>query len=572
MLFIAMICGNAPEVCSAQSRSGYGDYMQWDEWPRLRPGVQAGLASSYDRDGLNRDYNYYEAPTGFITTDQIVTVRTIQGPGIIYRFWMPHRNARDDYIVRMYFDGESVPRIDTRSEQLLTGAFSWFAAPLLTTSAGGQVCYETIPFQNSVRIEGENIGVGRNYYQYSYLIFPPGTQIESYSGSLTPAEQDARTATVALFNNAGQHPAGSSSTAVLLDTPATSIAAGDCLTLADVAGPGLVRRLNVRMDAATDAEPNGLLLRITYDGYTQPAIDVAVAHFFGAGSQRALYRSIPLGTDSPDGFYSYWPMPFHRSIRIVLCNTTAAAIVIDSAAVEYESQPIDPDMGYLHAHVESTTRATGTQYHPMLSATGCGHYVGNLLYLQQATNNFTILEGDEIVTIDGTRILNGTGTEDAYNGGYYYNWVGIQDDEPEGPMPQSVIRPLHGALYVHRNATPITRADQYRWQIADRIPFSRSIDFKIEASYADPGATFTSVAFWYQLPPVPGDDDHDCDVDADDVAHFLSCVSGPTILQTDPACLTCDHDGDGDTDQDDFGTLQRCLSGADVLGNPTCAD
>ena len=59
-------------------------------------------------------------------------------------------------------------------------------------------------------------------------------------------------------------------------------------------------------------------------------------------------------------------------------------------------------------------------------------------------------------------------------------------------------------------------------------------------------------------------------VDEDDRAHFDACVSGPTVLQTNPACLDMDFDGDGDVDQDDFAVFQRCWSGSDMLADPMC--
>ena len=58
--------------------------------PALDFGAQAGLASSYDRIGDNNDWSYYEWPEGQIKYERVCTVKTIQGPIVIYRFWMPH--------------------------------------------------------------------------------------------------------------------------------------------------------------------------------------------------------------------------------------------------------------------------------------------------------------------------------------------------------------------------------------------------------------------------------------------------------------------------------------------------
>lgn len=66
------------------------------------------------------------------------------------------------------------------------------------------------------------------------------------------------------------------------------------------------------------------------------------------------------------------------------------------------------------------------------------------------------------------------------------------------------------------------------------------------------------------------DFDRDTDVDADDLATFQDCTSGPAVLQTRVECPMADADGDGDVDQDDFGVLQRCLSGSSVPADPVC--
>ena len=73
-------------------------------------------------------------------------------------------------------------------------------------------------------------------------------------------------------------------------------------------------------------------------------------------------------------------------------------------------------------------------------------------------------------------------------------------------------------------------------------------------------------------PVIPGDFDHDGDVDSADLDHFMACALGPTIPQADPQCSSADFDGDTDVDQVDFGFLQRCFSGANKPGNPACAN
>lgn len=75
----------------------------------------------------------------------------------------------------------------------------------------------------------------------------------------------------------------------------------------------------------------------------------------------------------------------------------------------------------------------------------------------------------------------------------------------------------------------------------------------------------------YEFVLIPGDYDHDRDVDSDDWAGFESCASGPAISYVGD-CQQADFDGDGDVDPSDFGVFQRCFSGENSPGEPTCND
>jgi len=490
----------AAATASAQSGGGYGDYLDWTGWARVVNGDRPGLASSYDRTGGRADYNYYEHPPGLIEGDEDAVVKTIQGPGIVYRFWMPHYTAVRPYEVRLYFDGESEPRLATDSEQLLGGAFSYFREPLVTTFAGGQVSYEPIPFRTSLRIETRNRYGLCHYYQYSYRTFAPGTPVESWDGVLEPQEEAARLATAGLFESAGDHPAGESESAIRAVAGPALVPAGGQLTLVDLAGPGWIRRLTLRLDDATDEELECLRLRAFWDGKPAPAIDAPVGWFFGAGENRVAYRSLPMGTDSPAGFYCYWPMPFRAGARLELANALSHPVAIDSAVVEYEPMPVAPQIGYLHAAARDTTHHSGMTRFTMARAEGSGHYVGNMLFVEQDFDSQYMLEGDEVIVVDQADTLFGTGLEDAYNGGFYYNWWGGME-EPEGIAPSSAIRPLNGILRVERRTVPpFSRADQYRWMIADRVSFTRSFELTMETHYSVSGSRWRSVVFWYQLP------------------------------------------------------------------------
>jgi hypothetical protein len=544
---------------SGTTRDDYEALCDWDDLPRLKTGIVAGMASSYDRAGDNKDYNQYESPAGLQSVDTDTVITTLLGPGIITRFWMPRAGADQAVPVKVTVDGTLL--IDTNSDTFLSGRYGYVQSPLVKTLVGGQVSYEPIAFQTSLKIESSNYSSGswartHHYYQYSYHLLPAGQSVTPYSGTLTGDQQAARSTIANLINNVGSNPAGAIAGAVVLNTSSVSIPAGGAQALGTLSGSGQIRRLNLKMAGATDAQLDGLRLRVRYDGQAQNAIDVPVAHFFGAGHDRVPYQSLPLGTDGPDGFYSYWPMPYRQGAIVELYNATGSAIGITSAAVEYASGAVPADASYLHAVFNEETTTNGQTHHQILALTGEGHYVGNLLYVRKDGTLRSILEGDDIITVDGTTLF-GTGLEDAYNGGYYYNHVSANDgrdgDDDDGDVakPTSGTGPYYGLLNMHdidlaNPATSYLRTDQYRWLIGDYVPFSDSIDVLIENYGMSGDVLFGSTAFYYDMLRVPGD------ANMDHITDALDYVVVSNNYGTGTTWTEGDVNGDGVADVLDY--------------------
>jgi hypothetical protein len=115
------------------------------------------------------------------------------------------------------------------------------------------------------------------------------------------------------------------------------------------------------------------------------------------------------------------------------------------------------------------------------------------------------------------------------------------------------------------------------------VPAEVSTDFDAHVRFFDdPGATDCAIApgtcgaspivdmgAYETLLRVAGDNDQDGDVDGDDLAAFLSCLSGPGT-NSRPECGSWNSDHDGDIDLEDFGVFQRCLSGMDKGADPSC--
>jgi hypothetical protein len=353
-----------------------------------------------------------------------------------------------------------------------------------------------------------------------------------------------------MLQNVGNNPSGAdpnSCSNVLVNCVIPSYSSAPILNLSS---SGNIRTINIKLADPSDLNLKNLRIHVRYDAIQSFSIDVPIAHFFGAGFNRSLYKSLPVGTDSADGYYSHWPMPFRHGILIELYNAGSVPITLERSCVEYALHPVSVDEAYLQAYYSEETTSSGQTYHQILSAAGCGHYVGNFLWIEKSTGAASgTLEGDDIINSDGN-ILYGTGLEDAYNGGYYYNWVAIISSEPEGGKPTFAIRPYYGLLQMNPKLNDtggfigFYRVDQYRWHIPDFVPFKNSLDVKIENYAQQGGITFGSVGFYYLFSAKPGDATGDDMVNNDDL-QILSHYYG-TLFDAVPSQGDFNFDGNVD--------------------------
>lgn len=125
----------------------------------------------------------------------------------------------------------------------------------------------------------------------------------------------------------------------------------------------------------------------------------------------------------------------------------------------------------------------------LLNATGEGYWIGDNLHIANPAPEWWG-EGDEKAFVDGESFPStfGTGSEDFYG----YAWGSTK----------TFNRPYHGQPNSGSDKNNFGHADVHRWQIFDPIPFTKSIQFSIEAwswnEKLDP--TFAHTSYWYQAP------------------------------------------------------------------------
>lgn len=237
-----------------------------------------------------------------------------------------------------------------------------------------------------------------------------------------------------------------------------------------------------------------LWLEASWDGQPSPAVLAPLSLFFATPLgphpvDSALIQAA--ATDAGAQLTSLWPMPFARSALLRLKNTGGKPVrvlftmVSQSAPQQLAHQLAEGQVGYFHATYRREHLTTNGQDYTILQVGGLGKLVGVSMRLAGPPNR-GYLEGDERIRVDGssTPVIYGTGTEDHFGGGWYFN---------RGPFSL----PFHGAPgHTVENGQDVTSV--YRWFVTDSVPFRNGIVYSIEhGGQNDAPSDYESVAFWY---------------------------------------------------------------------------
>jgi hypothetical protein len=181
-------------------------------------------------------------------------------------------------------------------------------------------------------------------------------------------------------------------------------------------------------------------------------------------------------------------MPYWKNVKIELTNFSS--IVIDSvlSAVQYTNTALDKNShGYLKAYVRKENKLPNdpTDY-TFLEASGKGKMIALVVQgiqdtVIQGPNSY--LEGDERIYIDDakTPFIYGTGTEDIFNGGFYF----VLDE---------FCLPLGGMSNSDKNQN----RNMYRIYLNDAIYFRKNITANLEhGPVNDKNGQYHSICFYY---------------------------------------------------------------------------
>jgi hypothetical protein len=305
-------------------------------------------------------------------------------------------------------------------------------------------------------------------------------------------------------------------------SPSVKVEPKKVFTLAEIQGSGAIQHVWMT--------PTGHLrfsiLRIYWDGESQPSVEVPVGDFFACGWGRyAQISSLAVCVNPGSGFNSYWEMPFRKSCKMTLENLDTEAMTI-YYQIDYVLSEVPEDAAYFHAQFRRSNPLPYKTDHVILDGVkGWGHYVGT--YLAWGVHNTGWWgEGEIKFFLDGDSrfpTINGTGTEDYFGGSYDFD-VGPPvtfpfdllrtarpPEPPEHYHYQEFTTPYSGLAQVIRpdgHYESQQRFGLYRWHIMDPIRFDTNLKVTIQAlgwrsgwRYLPLQDDISSVAFWYQAEP-----------------------------------------------------------------------
>ncbi|MGD8278241.1 MAG: DUF2961 domain-containing protein, partial [Gemmatimonadota bacterium] len=264
------------------------------------------------------------------------------------------------------------------------------------------------------------------------------------------------------------------------------IAPRDSAVLLDLDGPGVIRRVWITVASRDPDYFRRLVLRMYWDGESAPSVAVPLGDFFGNPWDRRHWASLAMGASS-GGYFLYLPMPFRRHARILVDNGSDLPVDAFYFNADVETGASLPaDVATFHAVWNRDPRTSSSAPHRVLHAVGTGRFIGMVLGAESHAGDLGFLEGDEIFDVDGEFRGQGTGTEDYFNSGWYFD---------QGPFDA----PFHGLIV---KDDTLGRIAAYRWHIPDPVPFRDSVLIEIEHGHANREvADYATVAYWYQTEP-----------------------------------------------------------------------
>lgn len=447
---------------------------------RLRDDA-AMMISSYDPTGGNDDgfsgqHSYLRVEDGkYVVFDAM-------GPGCLYRIWSANPDGNP---IEFYFDDETTPRLKFDAwKNMFLDQVEPFTTPLSMHVIGGWTSYVPLAYEKRLKIVTAN---QPKFLQFSYTEFNDGEGVQTFTPEIEPEEREKIERVRSAWSQIGEHPMPE----LIKQTESYSIevAPGEQMSVFELEGAGVLHSLRIETLQYYEKQHRLALLRINADG-GEPEIECPFGDFFLQAFPESRSNSLLCGLHPKNDelYYCYWPMPYEDGLRLELKNESFQPIRLKVNIGYQPMERLPADSGRLNVHWRRQDPTVAGELFPILNAQGRGHWCGVSMAMQGKHPELGYLEGDEKAWIDDRdhQFYNGTGSEDYYNGGWYFGTTGSFPYYGCG-----VYRPLEG------------RCHAFRIHMTDLVPFQERARIGIEhGPVSDIAADYSGTIYWYGAPAV----------------------------------------------------------------------
>jgi hypothetical protein len=428
----------------------------------------------------------------------------IKGPGAVQRLWTAAISGK----IRFYLDDTEKPVYEGDARDFFWNPLEKLAGlndSLLYSRTFRQfdATYLPIPFAKQCRIEWIGNIAEPHFYHVGVRIYDPDTRVETFSAdrfggyALKLAETNRILADPECLNPA-DHSESQIVEAILEPTADKD--------LYRLEGPGAIGFFQIKIEAGNlEAALRKTLLLIWFDEAPVPQVKSPLGDFFGAAPGLNPFQSLPFSVNSDSTLVCRFIMPFKKSARIEIKNLSPETVSFVARVKQVNYAWNDDESMHFSARWSISNNLTAQHTDalavdiPYLTTRGTGRLVGAAAYLYNPSPVPTSWgnwwgEGDEKIFIDRDTFPSffGTGSEDYFN----YSWS----------SPRIFSYPYCGQP---RNDGPDNRgyAANFRWHIADDIPYTEKMEFFMELRHHGvvPGFNYARIAYYYSLPGAGGD-------------------------------------------------------------------
>jgi hypothetical protein len=436
----------------------------------------------------------------------------INSPGVVQRLWSASISGK----IRFYLDDMEKPVYEGDALD-----FFWKPIEMLAglsdsvlysqTFRQFDATYLPIPFSKRCRIEWIGNIAEPHFYHVGVRIYNPGIRVETFS----PLNFNRYIKKFEEINHILADPANLNPiNHTLLQRIDTVIEPDDSKYIYELTGPGAIEFFQIKIAALyLENALRQTLLTIRFDDAPVPQVQSPLGDFFGAAPGLNPFQSVPFSVETDSTLICRFIMPFKKSARIEIKNLSTEKIHLKA---QLKPSAYDWNEGEsMHFQARWSSSNNLTAFHtdartvdiPYLKARGSGRMVGAAAYLYNPSPVSTSWgnwwgEGDEKIFVDHDTFpaFFGTGSEDYFNYSWssseIFSWPYCGQPRNDGPGNRGYV-------------------SNFRWHIADDIPFAESLRFFMELRHHGmvPGFIYSRIIYYYALPGIsddyaePGPDD-----------------------------------------------------------------